>query len=122
MRKAFAYLRVSGKGQIDGDGFPRQKTAIAQYAESHGIHIVRWFEEQGVSGTKDIDNRPALQELMAALDSNGVRTVVIEKLDRLARDLMVSECIVADLRKDGYELISVSEPDLCSNEPTRVLM
>ena len=25
MTKAFAYLRVSGKGQIDGDGFTRQR-------------------------------------------------------------------------------------------------
>jgi DNA invertase Pin-like site-specific DNA recombinase len=30
-----------------------------------------------------------LHELMVALLSNGVGTVVIEKLDRLARDLMV---------------------------------
>ena len=29
MRKVFAYLRVSGKGQVKGDGFPRQRAAIA---------------------------------------------------------------------------------------------
>jgi hypothetical protein len=28
MEKAFAYLRVSGKGQVDGDGFPRQKNVV----------------------------------------------------------------------------------------------
>jgi len=32
-----------------------------------------------------------------ALHSNGVRTVAIEKLDRLTRDLMVQETIFADL-------------------------
>ena len=96
MHEAFAYLRVSGKGQIDGDGFLRQRAAIKVYADGHGIRIVRYFEEQGVSGTKDLENRPALQEMLLALMSNGVRTVLIEKLDRLARDLMVQETIVGD--------------------------
>jgi hypothetical protein len=33
-------------------------------------------------------------------------------LDRVARDLMVQETIIADLRKRGFELLSVMEPDL----------
>jgi len=122
MTKAFAYLRVSGKGQLDGDGFPRQRAAIKQYAAVHGIRIVRWFEEQGISGTKDLENRPALQELMLALHSNGTRLVLIEKLDRLARDLMVQETIIGDLRKNGFEIVSVAEPDLCSDDPSRKLV
>src|SRR5512133_4347483 len=116
--KAFAYLRVSGKGQLEGDGFPRQRAAIKAYAESDGIKIAHWFREEGVSGTKDLENRPALLELMLALHSNGVRLVLIEKLDRLARDLMVQETIVSDLRKHEFELISVAEPDLCSDDPS----
>jgi DNA invertase Pin-like site-specific DNA recombinase len=120
--KAFAYLRVSGKGQVDGDGFPRQKAAIQAYADTHGIRIKKFFQEEGISGTKDLENRPALQELMIALHSNGVRTVLIEKLDRLARDLMVQESVIADFQRNGFQLISVNEPDLCSDEPTRVLL
>lgn len=120
--KAFGYLRVSGKGQLDGDGFPRQRSAIKAYAAAQGIRVVRWFEEQGISGTKDLENRPALQELMLALHSNGTRLVLIEKLDRLARDLMVQETIIGDLRKNGFEIISVAEPDLCSDDPSRKLV
>lgn len=120
--KAFGYLRVSGKGQLDGDGFPRQRAAIKAYAAAHGIRVVRWFEEQGISGSKDLENRPALQELMLALHSNGTRLVLIEKLDRLARDLMVQETIIGDLRKNGFEIISVAEPDLCSDDPSRKLV
>lgn len=120
--KAFAYLRVSGKGQLGGDGFPRQRAAIKGFADSRGIGIVRWFREEGISGRRDLENRPALQELMLALHSNGTRVVLIEKLDRLARDLMVQETIVGDLRKNGFELISVAEPDLCSDDPSRKLV
>jgi DNA invertase Pin-like site-specific DNA recombinase len=122
MKKAFAYLRVSGKGQVNGDGFPRQFEAVKRYAAAHGCEIVDVYREKGVSGTKELENRPALQDLLTALYSNGVRTVIIERLDRLARDLMVQETIIADLRKHGVELISVCEPDLSSDDPSRKLM
>ena len=120
--KAFAYLRVSGNGQVKGDGFTRQLLAIREYAEKHDIHLVKAFREEGVSGTKDLDNRPALAEMMEALHSNGVRLVLIEKLDRLARDLMIQETIIGDLRKNGFDLVSVTEPDLLKDDPTRTLM
>jgi DNA invertase Pin-like site-specific DNA recombinase len=122
MTKAFAYLRVSGKGQIDGDGFARQKAAIRDYAAKNNIRVVKWFEERGVSGTKDLDDRPALSELMVALHSNGVKTVLIEKLDRLARDLMIQESIIADMRRSGLNLIPVLEPDLLQDDPSRKLI
>jgi len=47
---------------------------------------------------------------------------LIEKLDRLAHDLMVQETIIGDLRKRDFELVSVTEPDLLQHDPTRVLM
>jgi DNA invertase Pin-like site-specific DNA recombinase len=122
MTKAHAYLRVSGKGQVDGDGFTRQLKAIREYAAAHDVKIVKVYREEGVSGTTESANRPAWSELMTALHSNGVRMVLIEKLDRLARDLMVQETIIADLRKHGFELVSVAEPDLMANDPTRILV
>jgi DNA invertase Pin-like site-specific DNA recombinase len=50
--------------------------------------------------------------MMMALHGNGVKTIIIEKLDRLARDLMVQEATIADLGKHEFSLISVAEPDL----------
>jgi len=120
--KVFAYLRVSGRGQIDGDGFDRQLFACQKYAADNTYEIVEVFREEGVSGTKELDDRPALAALLVALEENGIKTVLIEKLDRLARDLMVQETIIADLRKRGYTLISAYEPDLLSDDPSRKLM
>jgi DNA invertase Pin-like site-specific DNA recombinase len=120
--KAFAYLRVSGKGQVTGDGFPRQLAAIKGYAAAHDIWIVQVYREEGVSGTKELENRPAFVEMMTALHSNGVKLVMVEKLDRLARDLMIQETIIGDLRKNGFSLISVMEPDLLQDDPSRKLM
>jgi len=121
MTIAYGYLRVSGRGQIEGDGFVRQEQAIRQYAAAHGLTIAALFREEGISGTKDMEGRPALLELLETVKETG-GAVIIEKLDRLARDLMVGESILADFQRKGVTVISVAEPDLCSSEPTRILM
>jgi len=122
MTKAFAYLRVSGKGQVEGDGFTRQLEAIKKFAASSDFRIAKVYREEGVSGTTDWENRPAFSEMMAAMLSNGTRTVLVERLDRCARDLMVQESIIADFRRKGLKIVSVNEPDLCSDDPGRILM
>ena len=122
MKKAFAYLRVSSQGQVDGDGFKRQEKAIQDYAKSTGLEIVDVFKEE-ISGTTE--DRPTLAKLLVSLEHNGhdVKTVVIEKLDRLARDLMVQEAIVRDFQQLSVELVSAMEgPDLGENDPTRKLI
>ena len=121
-KKAFAYLRVSGKGQVDGDGFPRQKLAIEKYAAANRIKIECFFEEKGVTGTRDFADRPEFMAMNAELHADGVKLVLVESLGRLARDLMVQESIIADMRHNGFELVSVQEPDLCSDDPTRTLL
>jgi len=83
---------------VKGDGFPRQLKAIREYAAAHNIQIVRLWRDEGVSGTKELEDRPAFVEMMTALHSNGVKLVLVEKLDRLARDLMIQETIIGDLR------------------------
>jgi DNA invertase Pin-like site-specific DNA recombinase len=122
-KKAFGYLRVSDPSQVEGDGLTRQELAIRKYADAHGLTIVGFYREEGISGM--LEDRPMLARLMVDLEQNGhgVRTVVIEKLDRLARDLMVQEAIVRDLLKQGFELVSTMEgPDLASADPTRKLI
>jgi len=120
---AYGYVRVSGKGQIGGHGPERQRAAIKRYAKAHKLRLVEFFTDAGVSGTNELADRPGLGRLLHAVETNGVRTVLIERLDRLARDLVVQELIVADLRKHDVELISATEgPDLDSDDPSRKLV
>ena len=122
MENCYAYLRVSSTSQKDKDGFTRQEKAISDYAKSNTMSIVQIFKED-FTGTEEA--RPVLAELMVTLEKNGhdVKTVIIEKLDRLARDLMVQEAIIRDFKKMGFNLISAYEgPDLCADDPTRKLM
>ena len=117
--KAFSYLRVSGKGQIDGDGFPRQRDAVGRYARKHQLELVQEFCDGGVSGATDTFDRPGLTELFVAIKANGVRTVLIERPDRLARKLMVGEVILAEFRRLGVKVISAeSGADLTIDEDT----
>ena len=88
---------------------------------AHDIQVVAIFKEKGITGTKACEDRPAFMKLMEALHSNGTKLVLIENLSRLARDLMVQESIIADLKKSGFDLVSVQEPDLCSSDPSRIL-
>ena len=103
--KAFSYLRVSGKGQVDGDGFPRQREKIAAWAKSARCQIVREFTEEGISGASELADRPALSGLFSAILGNGVRVVLVEKADRLARDLIVSELLLQQFHDIGVQVI-----------------
>jgi DNA invertase Pin-like site-specific DNA recombinase len=106
MAKAYAYLRVSGQGQIDGDGFRRQEEEIRAYCAANQIEIVATFKELGVSGTTDETERPAFQEMIAAILKNGARTVIVEGLDRLAREFRIQESLLIYLASKGITLIN----------------
>lgn len=87
--KTFAYCRVSSDGQTkeDKDGIPRQQRAIEAYAARNDMTIEKWFIEPGVSGDTSVADRLALPEMIAAINANGVRTVLIESPDRMARSI-----------------------------------
>ena len=118
----FTYLRVSGEGQLRGDGFERQRIACHTYARGNNLRIVREYCERAVPGATELAHRPALTELLEALAGDGVRTILIERLDRLARNLMTQESILAEIHKHSFELISALEPDLLANDPTRIML
>jgi DNA invertase Pin-like site-specific DNA recombinase len=117
--EAFGYIRVSGRGQLDGDGFPRQRAAIEAYAAANGYRVVQWFEERAVCGATEWENRPTWSEMMQEL--NGVQTIIVERVERLARDLGVQEWIFRDLKQRKVSLISATEENLDA-DPTRVLI
>jgi DNA invertase Pin-like site-specific DNA recombinase len=120
LKKAFGYLRVSGKSQVDGDGFPRQRKAITDWCKKNGYRIVEWFIEKGVSGT--LENREALDAMLVALMSNGVDTVIVESLNRFSRELRVQENLIHEYFTNRYTLISATEPDLGEGDPDRKFM
>jgi DNA invertase Pin-like site-specific DNA recombinase len=121
--QAVSYVRVSGKGQVEGDGPERQRLAIARFAKASRLAIVEEYSDLGVSGTKELADRPGLARLIDRLESNGVGTVVVERADRLARDLMVQEVILGQFVKIGTRIVTADGVDLTSSDdPTRRLI
>ena len=125
---AVAYMRCSGIGQVDGDTWDRQEASVRKYAAANGLAVadLDWFRDEGVSGTKDMGDRPGLAALLDRVESNGVRVVLVENATRLARDLMVSEVILAQLRDAGCRVISCDSGhdliDESDDDPTRRLI
>jgi len=124
--KVFAYLRVSSRGQIDGDGFDRQRDKIKQWAKANGAVVEAEFLEEGISGANDLEGRPAMIELLGAISANGVRTVVVERADRFARDLVASELLLREFTRLGVSVIEAEGGnDLsagCDGNPTAKLI
>lgn len=122
---AVAYLRCSGLGQADGDTWDRQEAAIRKYAAGAGLSVVDSFRDVGVSGTKDLESRPGLAALLDRIEHNGVRVVLVENATRLARDLLIGEVILGQLRDAGCTVIDCdSGTNLIddSDDPTRRLI
>jgi DNA invertase Pin-like site-specific DNA recombinase len=121
---AASYIRVSGKSQGDGDGFPRQSETIKKFAKSQGFSLVDSYQDV-ISGTKELSDRDGLAELLDRLESNGIKTVLVERADRLARDLVVGEVILRQFRDLGVRVLAAdSGADLTAadDDPTRVLI
>jgi site-specific DNA recombinase len=103
-KEAAAYCRVSSKGQQkNGTGLDRQEEIIASFAKKHGCKIVQWYKE-AYTGTEE--SRPEFAQMLADLLSNGCRIIIVERLDRLARDLGVQLQLVGLLCSKGITLIS----------------
>jgi DNA invertase Pin-like site-specific DNA recombinase len=128
----FGYLRVSGKSQVDGDGPERQKQAISKFCEAHKLTLSgEWFFEPAVSGTSDSMDRPVFARLIGELErliAIGEKVAIcVERVDRLARDLMVSELLFRECRARGIQVFAADRgtmEDLSSEDgdPTQTLI
>jgi len=127
-KRIIGYLRVSGLGQEDGDGFQRQKEAISDFCMANGFDNIEYAREVGVTGTKTWSDRPMFAELIATWEQEPERkpyALVVERLDRLARDLMVQECALQDMKRLGIKVFSAENgmQDMTdsTSDPSRTL-
>lgn len=136
------YLRVSGKGQVQKEDSDDKKTGEARQADNIGAFCIKHdlvslgnFFEPGVSGTTECFDRPAFRDMMAKIDlvneqgNPGFRidAIVVERMDRIARDLMVSEFFLKELRSRKVQVFCTDQAeliDMATNEgdPTRKLI
>lgn len=102
--EAVGYCRVSSIGQKKtGAGLERQAKDILAYAKKNKYRIQKVYKES-FTGTES--DRPVFEEMIADLLGNGIRTIIVECLDRLARDLAIQLQLIALLASKGITLIN----------------
>lgn len=83
-----AYIRVSTQEQkLHGISLEAQMEKLSEYAEKHGMKIVEWYKDEGVSGRKLIKNRPALQRMIHDAEKGKFKRIIFIKLDRFFRSV-----------------------------------
>ncbi len=85
----YGYCRVSTKKQLEGNGLEAQKQEIQERYKDINVEFV---EEQYTATTKD---RAKLNELFSKLEKED--TIVVTKLDRLARNTLEGLELVQEL-------------------------
>ncbi len=118
--RIIAYTRVStGKQAEEGLGLEVQEQAIRSWAKANHHKIAAVVADEGVSGAKELDDRPGLAEALAMVREGLVGGICVYRLDRLARDLVLQEQLLAEIRRQGGELFTTSaaEAGYLSDDP-----
>lgn len=88
IERVAAYIRVSTQEQkLHGLSLDAQKEKLKEYAKKHGLKIVEWYMDEGVSGRKRIRNRPELQRMIRDAEAGKFDRIIFIKLDRFFRSV-----------------------------------
>ncbi|MCH8274826.1 MAG: recombinase family protein [Armatimonadetes bacterium] len=103
--KVAAYVRISTDGQEEGHGLDVQRQHIAAYAAANGLCVALWYQDVESGATEE---RTGLAELRQAVNSGEVSTVLVSRMDRLARDVLLAEALYREF-SESAQVVSVSE-------------
>ena len=85
--------------------------------------IVESFYDAAVSGADPVHERPGFAAMLARIEGNGVRAVLVETASRFARDILVQETGWRFLRERGIDLIASDSPGAFLDEtPTAIMI
>ena len=80
------YCRLSQDDALDGESnsITNQKALLSKYAADHGFRNIRFFVDDGFSGTSF--QRPGFQKMMRYVEDYSVSAVIVKDLSRLGRE------------------------------------
>lgn len=88
IERVACYIRVSTQEQkLHGISLDAQREKLKSYAKDHGLFIVGWYEDEGVSGRKLIRRRPALQRMLNDAQKGLFDRIIFIKIDRYFRSV-----------------------------------
>ena len=100
MKRAALYARVSTGGQT----VENQLIELRGVAKRLGWHIEEEFVDEGISGSKGRDKRPALDKMIKAVIRGEVDVVAAWSVDRLGRSVQDLVGILNEIRERDCDL------------------
>ena len=100
--RAAIYLRVSRDDQTTEN----QRLVLAKVAEHRGWLIVQTYEDQGISGAKGRDQRPAFDTMLKDAVRRRFDVLMVWSIDRLGRSVLHVANALAELDAAGVALYS----------------
>lgn len=121
MVRGACYVRVSTDNQLENYSIEEQTDRLKAYCVAKDIHIVQFYTDGGYSGGSL--NRPALQKMLADIDSGSIDIVIVYKLDRLSRSQKDTLTLIEDrFLSKNVDFLSVSENFDTSNPFGRAMI
>lgn len=109
MLRIAAYIRVSTDEQADsGLGLEAQLTRVRAMATAKGWQEPVVYEDAGVTGTIDVDERPNGARLLADIAAGKIDVVIVASLDRIGRRAVFILNFI-DETKDSVQVVSCKE-------------
>ncbi|GIO06275.1 serine recombinase [Brevibacillus reuszeri] len=110
MMKLAVYARVSSDDQAERGTIENQLEFARKYADLHQLEVVKWYKDDGVTGTLPLDARPAGRDLLQDAKNGEIDLLLIYRLDRLGRSARIILNSVHELESDGVKIRSMTEP------------
>ena len=113
-----AYTRVSSADQVERLSLATQERLIRDFCARQAWPEPTLFVDAGRSAyNEEIEKRPRLAELIAAVQRREYDTVIVYDFDRLARNAVMQLTIAQQLQRFGCALVSLNQTtDLASPE------
>jgi hypothetical protein len=104
------YMRVSSEEQRDRETIEIQREFLEQFRSLYELEVAEIYEDDGISGTIPLHERPEGRRLLEDAKEGKFQTVLVKKLDRLGRTLLVIVDAHDRLQEAGVALRSATEP------------
>ena len=103
------YLRVSSEEQREAGTIQTQRAELQRHTAARGFEVFDVYGDDGVSGTIPLHERPAGARLLEDAKRDAFESVLVYRLDRLARTQLAILDAADRLERAGVALRSATE-------------
>src|SRR6266849_659620 len=107
INRVIIYARISDRKQLDGASLETQVANCTKHALAENWYIVRTVQE--VHTGTEYRERKLLSQVRGMVRNNEADIVLVNSLDRLARDMIHQAVLMDEIQHYGAALVSVTE-------------